>query len=339
MNREDIPREFLDFVEGFAGHECDIQKLAGDASNRIYYRVDAGKKRWILCHDESYGSLTEKNYSFLILHRLFKEKGIPVPEISAADPERGLLLLEDLGDKLLQYLVSGLSPSGKREIYEKTIDFLIKIQSIRGKGEIPFGLAFDAEKLMYEFRFFVTHTLAGYIGVDLPETLRGELLSEFEKISGILNRPDYFVLNHRDFHSRNIIHFNEGLYFIDFQDARMGLPQYDLASLLRDSYTVLETSEVEHLKEYYYTQSKAAGIQNMERDEFNFLFDLSSFQRNVKAMGSFGFHAHVNGKKFYADFITPALKYIEDSVHRRDELKTAGKILKDLIPSKYYIVR
>jgi aminoglycoside/choline kinase family phosphotransferase len=337
MKEEELPREFLDFVKRFAGSDYMIHTLAGDASTRTYYRVDTGKKTWILCHDGSYTPLTEKNHQYLIIHALFKENGIPVPEISATDPEQGLLLLEDLGDILIQHLVPGLPPGEKREIYEKTIDCLIQVQGIKGKEDPPFGRAFDTEKLMYEFEFFVTHTLLGLMGLDLSGPLRKELLARFKKISDTLNRPEYFVLNHRDFHSRNIMYHKEGLYFIDFQDARMGLPQYDLVSLLRDSYIVLDTPEVDRLKEYYYEKSRSAGIQQMGRDEFEFLFDLSAFQRNVKAMGSFGFHAHANGKEFYAGFIPPTLKYLEETVDRREELRAAGGILKKVIPAKYYI--
>lgn len=337
MNREDISRKFLDILESYAGKEFDIYKLSGDASNRAYYRVDTGKRSWIICYDESFNPLTGKIYPFIIVHTLFKENNIPVPEIFAAGPEPGFLLLEDLGDTLLYNLIPGLGPDRKKEIYKKAMDFLVKIQCIRGKGEIPFGLAFDTQKLIYEFNFFIEHTLTGYMGVDLSEAVRKELLTEFEKISSFLDRPEFFVLNHRDFHSRNIILFKEDLYFIDFQDARMGLPQYDLVSLLRDPYTVLENNAVVSLKDYYYEKSRGAEIQKMGRDEFDFFFDLSAFQRNVKVMGSFGFHSHVNGKEFYAAFISPALNYLEEIIRNQEELKTVGKILKETVPSKFYI--
>ncbi len=336
MKREDIPGEYLDFLKRFTGDEPDIRKLAGDASNRVYYRVNTGKEGYLLCHDESYASLNDRSYPFLIIHSLFKEKGIPVPGIYARDPERGLLLLEDLGDGLLQYLVPELDPPGIREKYERILDLLIKLQGIKGVGDIPFELSFDIEKLMYELEFFITNTLSGYMGLSLSATIRKELLSEFKKISCLLYRPEYFVLNHRDFHSRNIILFRDDIYFIDFQDARMGLPQYDLVSLLRDSYAVLDRGEVEYLKDYYYGKSRSAGINKMDREEFDLLFDLSAFQRNVKALGSFGFHAHVNGKEFYAGFIPPTLNYLDETMVRRDELKAAGMILKEVIPSHYY---
>lgn len=86
----------------------------------------------------------------------------------------------------------------------------------------------------------------------MPEFLR----REFEAITETLVQPEHFVLNHRDFHSRNIMIRNGKPVLIDFQDARMGLPQYDAVSLIRDSYTDLDNELAEELKTRHYRQLK-----------------------------------------------------------------------------------
>ena len=167
---------------------------------------------------------------------------------------------------------------------------------IRGKGGVPFSLSFDVEKLMFEFDFFMEHALAGYFrapaGTDLTRPLRTAVPDDS---GGILYRPELFVLNHRDYHSRNIILCNDVPYIIDFQDARMGLPQYDAVSLLRDSYVTLAPVLFEWLKNFYYEGSREVGIHAMGRDEFDYYFDLMAFQRNVKALGTFGYQVTARG--------------------------------------------
>ena len=55
----------------------------------------------------------------------------------------------------------------------------------------------------------------------------------------LAKQSNYFT--HRDFHSRNIMQLNDGeLALIDFQDARLGSPIYDWASICFDSYVPID---------------------------------------------------------------------------------------------------
>ena len=182
---------------------------------------------------------------------------------------------------------------------------------------------------MFEFDFFMTNALTGYTRKNIGQGLLDELRNEFLKIADILHRQDLFVLNHRYFHSRNIMIHGGTHYIIDFQDARMGLPQYDLASMIRDSYLKLDGEMYNDLADFYYAESRERGVTSLSRDEYDYYMDIMAFQRNVKAMGSFGWLV-IQGKGWFEKYIMPTESYLAGYASRRKELKTAWRIIHDI---------
>ncbi|MBN2158275.1 MAG: phosphotransferase [Spirochaetes bacterium] len=316
-------RSFLDeHVPGYT----KVARLDGDASTRAYYRVSTDHATVVLCVDPGFINARESEYPFTVVYRLLKDT-VPVPELYASDGRRGLFLMQDLGDDLLEFVLPLVDADTIGRLYESCLENLFSIQMIRGKGETPFSLFFDIDKLMFEFNFFIEHALGAYFRANLPGNDLKALRAEFHAISGMLYRPELFVLNHRDYHSRNIIVCDEIPYIIDFQDARMGLPQYDAVSLLRDSYVTLETVVFERLKEFYFEGGKEMGILSMGRDEFNYYFDIMAFQRNVKALGTFGYQAAVRNNRRFERYIRPTIAYLGDYADRQAELRNAWRIL------------
>ena len=322
-----IDENISSFLDENAGTCESVELLDGDASTRIYWRVRAEGGTFVLCRDPGFINADEAAYPFTAVYRILRES-VPVPEIIAMDNRRGLFLLQDLGDDLLEYVYPLLDSDRITHLYQTCVENIFSMQMIRGKGQGPFSLCFDPDKLMYEFGFFIEHALCGYFKAALPDDDLSALKSELLNISNILYRPDCFVLAHRDYHSRNLIVFNDVPYIIDFQDARMGLPQYDVVSLLRDSYVVLDAVTFEYLKNYYYEGGKEMGILSMGRDEFNYYFDIMAFQRNVKALGTFGFQTAVRGNKKYERYIRPTAAYLADYAERQNELGKAWRIIR-----------
>ncbi len=321
-----VDESIRSFLAGTLGGFTAVEPLAGDASTRRYWRVRAEGHTWVLCSDPGFINKPETEYPFTVVYNLLKDS-IPVPEIRAMDSRSGLLLLQDLGDDLLEYMYPLCDEDTVTRLYQSCIENLFSIQMIRGKGERPFSLYFNVEKLMYEFDFFMKHALGGYYQARLTDHDREALRSAFFEIAGALYRPEHFVLAHRDYHSRNIIIFNDIPYIIDFQDARMGLPQYDAVSLLRDSYVTLNAGIFEYLKNYYYEGGKEMDIHSMGRDEFNYYFDLMAFQRNVKALGTFGYQVSSRGNSRYERYIRLTADYLGDYAERQDKLGKAWRIL------------
>jgi len=255
------------FISGALGRCDTITKLQGDASTREYFRVVKGDASYILCFDPALLHAKLDSYPFYILHTLLGKNDVPVPALYQASPEHGSLLLEDLGDCMVEEYNSRIDASQRRGLYRSIIDVMVRIQAIRPDGSLPFTLAFDVEKLMFEFDFFIEHALCGYFGNDPHSPDIARLREEFLAIAGLLYRPELFVLNHRDYHSRNVMVTGGIPRIIDFQDARLGLPQYDAASLLRDSYFRLNDEEYASLIDYTYDTSRAVAGRSMDRDE------------------------------------------------------------------------
>ncbi len=320
------------FLKRYIGNYDHVNRLAGDASNRIYDRVFAGNESYILCEDVQLKGVTENDYPYYMVYNLFQKVNVPVPSIISMSGEDGLLLIQDVGDDLIEVIFDSLSEADQKKIYLKILDTLIKIQGIKREENLPpFSLSFDVDKLMFEFDFFIEHCLKDYFNADLIKREADKLKNEFLKICGILYKPEYFVLNHRDFISRNIILYEDQPYIIDYQDARLGLPQYDLVSLLRDSSPVFKDNLLNLLKMYYYESAREKGILDMSNSEFEFYFDIMAFQRNIKILGTFGYQTARLKRNKYEKYINPTINYLSEYAEKRDEIKKAYDIIKRYI--------
>ena len=309
-----------------------IAKIQGDASSRQYFRVTGTEGSLIACYDPVFEASPPGGYTFLLIHELLLHHDITVPAIKAVDAENGLLLLEDCGDVLLQNIFGSSEEKSLSDRYREIIDLLLRLQSIKGdETEIPFSIGFDREKLMFEFDFFIEHALRGYFAPVFDQRLIGALHHEFEVVAEILVKPQHFVLNHRDFHSRNILIHQNKPVIIDFQDARMGLPQYDAVSLIKDSYVNLDPALAEELKAYHYNSLCSYRLCSMSFDEYLFYFDIMAFQRNIKAIGTFAYQTRVKKNSTFEHSIVPTLAYLPDYINARSELSAAGKLLQPLL--------
>ncbi|MEI6638380.1 MAG: aminoglycoside phosphotransferase [Chlorobium sp.] len=320
------------FRFSFHSDPLGIAAVQGDASSRQYFRVTSAEVGTLIaCHDPTFNAKNQAGYAFLLLHGILSDHALPVPALIALDAEQGLLFLEDCGDLLLQNLFDSPDKATIPDYYREIIDLLIQFQSIQGNDkEVPFCLSFDREKLMFEFDFFIEHALRNYFAPLFDQKSLTSLRHEFEKIAEILVQPRHFVLNHRDFHSRNILIHHERPVIIDFQDARMGLPQYDAVSLIRDSYVTLDPLLTEELKAYHYNALRSHNLCTISFDEYLYYFDMMAFQRNIKAIGTFAYQTCVKKNSSFDHSITPTLAYIPEYINSLSELRGAGNILQPL---------
>ena len=311
--------------------QISTEPLAGDASLRKYFRLRSPDTTWILCIDKDYSTYPTDQYPFLVIQHLFSSCSVPVPAVIGSNKKFGAILIEDCGDTLLQGALQR-EQADRTAFYKKAIDIMVAIQSIKGEDcNMPFNRAFDEEKLMFEFTFFLDNASRHTPPYGFSENISGILYNEFLSITKLLLRPEHFVLNHRDYHSRNILVTGTGLVIIDFQDARMGLPQYDAASLMRDSYVTLPEDFVATMQEYHYNLIQSNNMTGMSYDEYLYLFDLTAFQRNIKALGTFFNQAHNLGKKEFEQYIAPTLSYLPGYIERQPELARSGEIILNIL--------
>jgi aminoglycoside/choline kinase family phosphotransferase len=198
-----------------------------------------------------------------------------------------VLGLEDLGDVTLQAHLGAATATEHAALYRQAVGFIALMQqrgeALRSDAYPPYRIAFDVEKLTWELEFFVKHYLQAYKGAALTDAQREALREEWSAIvEELASEPR--VLCHRDYHSRNLMLHDDSLYIIDFQDARMGPDTYDLVSLLRDSYVDLTPQQVDELIAFF-----LALKGGRDEAEFRRRFDLMALQRNLKALGTFGY--------------------------------------------------
>src|SRR3954466_10644285 len=232
-----------------AGPHVRVVPLTGDASTRQYFRVLRPENPSVVLavYDAPF---TFAGLPFVNVAGLMGHIPLPYPAIAGHADDLGILILEDLGDVTLQAHLGVTQPIEHDALYKQAVEFVERLQR-RGRdlcspAFIPFGIAFDRDKLMWELNFFVKHYLEAYRGVTLTASAREALAQEWDAISDEL-AGEPRVLCHRDYHSRNLMVQSGKLYVIDYQDARMGPDTYDLASLLRDSYVDLSEDRVEEL--------------------------------------------------------------------------------------------
>ena len=308
---------------GAAGRDLGIGPLSGDASTRRYYRItEKGRTSILALYPEPFDS---EEMPFLAVGAMLAEWGLSIPAVLDHDGARGIVLLEDLGDLTLQGALVGIEPRKREDLYREALEQLAQLQ--REAAHAPrnaacFQVAFDVEKLSWELHYFLRHFVEGYRGRQLTVEDRATLAEAFHRLSEeIASWPRVFC--HRDCHSRNIMLRAGRLYWLDFQDARMGPATYDLASLLRDSYVELSEEFVNDRAEEF----REKALPRETRETFLRRFELMSVQRNLKALGTFGYMATVRRSDVYDRYVPGTLENARRNLARHPEVAALRRAL------------
>jgi len=302
----------------------EINKLAGDASDRTFYRILLKNKESIVAMCYLKGS-DDAIKRWIDINLYMKGLGLKVPEVYSVNDKSGVVIIQDFGDVTLEKYLFNLSEDEILKIYLKAVENLIVLQNGGKKRELAcFHLAFDTEKLFEELLFFVTHTIEGYWEIKVKEKDKSNLNKEFMALSSFLAGRER-VLTHRDYHSRNLMSVNGELGIVDFQDARLGPCQYDLASLLRDSYFQLDEAVISVVLKRYFENCMMKKKENFE--EFLKVFDYMSLQRNLKALGSFGFLSSIKKKTYFGKYMPATISYVMKNLQKYSELKNLADVL------------
>ncbi len=303
--------------------------LQGDASTRQYYRLsmeyqEGAPEPQTLILMQLEAPHVRGETDFIRVLKFLQGIHLPVPELFHFDAECGLLLLQDCGDLTLEAHLHSADPATLKSWYIKAVHLLAIMQTDATRtisADCPaYHLKFDVEKLMWEMDFMLEHFIEGTRQNNLKAATRKEIRKQLTALCTLLaGQPPWFT--HRDYHSRNLMVHNDALVLLDFQDARMGPSQYDLASLLRDSYRPLPDALVWELADAFIEQKQALDHQAIDRDEFLRVFDGLSVQRSLKAVGTFAYQSCVKNNDRYLPYIAPALETVRQACLRREDLK------------------
>jgi aminoglycoside/choline kinase family phosphotransferase len=299
---------------GDAVRGARVVPLTGDASDRKYYRVlpNDGDPFVLAVHATA---IDAETLPFVNVARLLEAMPVPTPRILGYDNALGIVALQDLGDVTLQAHLGTQPFQAHAALYRQAVAHIVTMQA-RGEAlasprYVPYGIAFDVEKLTWELDFFLKHYLSAYRNAVLPQPVFDAVRAEFRSIVEEL-AAEARVLCHRDYHSRNLMLSQGQLYLIDFQDARMGPDTYDLASLLRDAYIDLNEIAVNELIAYFL----ALKGNTISEADFRPRFDLMALQRNLKAMGTFGYQTTARQNPVYIQYMPRTLRYVRDTLQK-----------------------
>ena len=138
---------------------------------------------------------------------------------------------------------------------------------------------------------------------------------------------------HRDYQSRNIMVLQGGEQaLIDFQDALLGPRQYDLVSLLRDSYVTLDQDLIGRMVGRYLVATAAAGGPEIDAGEFREVFDLLTVQRKLKDAGRFVYIDRVKSNADFLQFVPVALGYVREAFGRLPAMADLQAVLSRYVP-------
>jgi len=328
---------------GLAERGARVVALTGDASDRRYFRIlsDDGPSIVLALHA---GPIQFATLPFANVGDLLRQVPLPVPAVLGHSDALGILALQDLGDVTLQAHLGAAAPSEHAALYRRAVAFIELLQrrgaelhsnatapAVPQAGYLPYGIAFDVEKLTWELDFFVRHFVEAYRGISVPASQREALAEEWSAIATEL-ASEPRVLCHRDYHSRNLMLHDGSLYIIDFQDARMGPDTYDLASLLRDSYVEVSERNLDDLIAYFCALKGCEPQSALPRPEqssldFRRRFDLMALQRNLKALGTFGFQTTTRGNPVYIQYMPRTLHYARTNLEKYSRFARLRELL------------
>ncbi len=297
----------------------DCRPLAGDGSDRRWFRITSGRASVVVAdHGIRPRSGPVEADAFVAIGKHLKSKQVPVPGIILYDRFSGLVFVEDLGDRHLQQAAAACDRRELRAIYRKVTAIWARM-AVRGAEGFDPGWTWQTTHydrtviLENECHYFRDRFLRQYLKMKIGGS---ELEKDFSALASMVEETGLPGFVHRDFQSRNIMLTARGPMLIDFQGARLGPVQYDLASLLIDPYTGTEPELRQELLGH--GMDCLARYLVFDRRKFLQGYGLCAVCRNLQILGAFSFLSLVKGKTFFKRYIRPAAAGLLDNLRQID---------------------
>ncbi|MCE5194251.1 MAG: phosphotransferase [Nitrospiraceae bacterium] len=295
-------------------------------SNREYFRVEKNYKTFVVMKCKNSDSDYTRHIEYT---KFFLKHLVPVPELVDYEPDKMLATFEDLGDvSLYTWLKKTHDDKTIEQMYRKVLDILILIhtEATARVAECPLlqNKIFDYEHYRWETSYFIEQLVKNIKEISIKNT--SSLNDEFHNLAAKAVSFHKTII-HRDFQSQNIMIHNGIPRLIDFQSARIGLPAYDIASILWDPYYRLEDKTRKNLLKYYAAQIKAKDAF-FDKDKFEESLIICRLQRHMQALGAFGFLSSSAGKRYFSKYIPKGIKLLKEDIF----------LVKDEYPELYKLI-
>ncbi|TGL65862.1 aminoglycoside phosphotransferase family protein [Leptospira kmetyi] len=322
-----LKEQELKFLEYSGKLPQKIVPITVEASDRKYFRVFYPDETLILCKDVRF------QHDFIEIADFLSHEQFAVPEILKKDLIHFLILMSDGGDKDLTSITDDVE---YREWLVKSVELLVRLQKTNPIPPVS-SREFDLEKLGFESKFTYTNYLKFQKEFGLKTQLRSEVKIFIEECSGFLAEYPVKVFCHRDFHGRNLLINSENeICMIDFQDARMGTPFYDLSSILYDAYRPIPFAMRQGLYQLFLKLSE----QNFPKSKE--CYYIQCLQRSYKALGSYFYLVADKKMDKYRESVLSALDNLLEIVQAGlfpDQLYVFFHLLKEELLENYTFMK
>lgn len=276
--------------------------LAGDASNRCYTRltrIDTNETAVLMDAPPHDG---ENLSTFVAITNHLLALNLSAPRIISQDTPNGFLIIEDLGDALFARIIHD-HPDQENMLYRSAVDVLIDLH----KHPAPDGLLDYSPAVMadyidpvFEWYHPVNSSVATAIKTELKTILTQHCTA-----------PPVMAL--RDYHAENLLWLPDrgGLQragLLDYQDAVLADPAYDLVSLLKDARRDVSAETQKQMINRYVTTTGA------DPDHFHAAYSAQGAQRNLRILGIFARLCLSAGKPAYVDLIPRVWNHLKDDL-------------------------
>lgn len=292
--------------------------VSSDASFRRYFRLrHDGHTRVVMDAPPEH----EDTAAFADRASRLAAAGVHVPDILAHDPARGLMLLEDLGERPYHHV---LDEDNAAALFDDALAALVRIQARAYTAGLP---EYDPATLMGELALFPDWFLARHWQIEPTD---GEL-DAWDMVCATLIRwardqPQVFC--HRDYMPRNLMVADPNPAIIDFQDAVRGPISYDPVCLYRDAFVSWPPERVDAWLQDYRRRAMDAGLPVPEDAElWRRTCDFMGVQRHLKVIGIFARIRYRDGKPGYLEDSPRFFAYLEHAMARNAELGELARLL------------
>lgn len=307
-----IPENLIKLFVSLTGRQPDhVQPLAEGGSARRYFRLSADGQSYI----GTFNPVVAENLAFRHYLHVFRQYGLPVPELLLFDKSATCYLQQDLGDVSLYKLVQqngGMqqAPESLMAHFRQALEHLLHFQveahkSINYRKFAFAGSRFDKAAILDDLNYFRYYFLRLHPSLRVNERL---LMRDMQRFGAMCAAAPSGFFMYRDFQSRNIMIFNDSNYYIDFQGGRQGALQYDVVSLLWQAMAGFTQEQRETLLDTY--KAGLGSLQPEAAASFDTYLPMFVHLRQMQVLGAYGLRGLVQHKVHFVKSIAPALRSV-----------------------------